>query len=96
MPDKTGRFSLKVPHGKLVAARVTFGESVRKVELTGDFFIYPEDGITVMESALVGLSASASEVEMAAAVQSAMDANGIQAVGVDAQSIARVVRGAMK
>ena len=50
-----GQASYKVPGGKLLNAKVSFDKKIKKVQLTGDFFAYPEEGILWIESALVGI-----------------------------------------
>ncbi len=44
----------KVRGGKLFRLRVSFdGSEAKRVELTGDFFLEPEEGIEVLEAALL-------------------------------------------
>ena len=96
MEKKTGKASFKVPKGKLVTAEVTYGSNIGRVKLTGDFFIHPEEGISVIESSIDGIAISSDEKDIAIAVQAAIDDNGIQVIGIDAKSIAKVVKMAMK
>ncbi len=95
MDERNGKAVLKIPGGKLIIAKVTYGKSIKRAELTGDFFIYPEEGLETIESALEGLAADLDEKEMAIAVQSAIDSIGVQTIGVDAISIAKVVKEAI-
>ncbi|MBD3210802.1 biotin--protein ligase [Candidatus Micrarchaeota archaeon] len=54
----------KVSGGKLVCFSVeTAGGAVKKVRITGDFFLHPEDTIVRIEEALAGLAVDAGEDE---------------------------------
>ncbi|MCL5427694.1 MAG: hypothetical protein M1321_00760 [Candidatus Marsarchaeota archaeon] len=94
--EKAGRASLKVPGGKLVTAKILYGGDIRRVTLTGDFFLHPEEGISAIESSIEGMAAGSDEIDIAIAVQAAIDENGIQAIGIDAASVARAVKMAMR
>ena len=88
--DGVARF--KVPDGKLVVAKVSYGESFEKVELTGDFFVYPEEGVYAIESELTGFYTGTDQAEMAGIIKAVVEEQQIQLVGVDPESIARVVK----
>lgn len=81
---------VKVPGGKLACLRIDQDGLVR---LSGDFFIYPEEGIFAIEKALSGLRGD----ELLEAVESILNAvveeNGLQLVGLDVPVIARLYRG---
>ncbi len=96
MEERAGKASFKVPGGKLVTARIAYDSVIRKARLTGDFFVHPEEGLRTIESALEGLGAGTEESGMAAAVQAAIDSNSIQTIGIDAESVAKVVRMAIQ
>ena len=96
MEERTGTASLKVPGGKLIRVKIAYDSCIRKAEITGDFFIHPEGGISAIESSLEGLPVDSGEVSIAAAVQSVIDENNIQAIGIDAKSVAKAVRMAMQ
>ncbi len=50
-----GKSVLKVPGGKLLRVEVEHEAGiVKRVELTGDFFIYPEESLAELEKALAG------------------------------------------
>ncbi len=45
--------------GKLIRIKAEFeGEKIRKIRITGDFFLYPEEAIERIESSLKGLKIS--------------------------------------
>ncbi len=89
-----GQASYKVPGGKLLNAKVSFDKKIKKVQLTGDFFAYPEEGILWIESALVGIDSDGKQILQKAS--EAIGAGKIELIGIDAAAIARVVKEAMK
>lgn len=91
-----GRASEKVQGGKLVKAEVEYGERIRRVKITGDFFIYPEEAIGALEKSIVGAPASSSEEELAEKVRNAAEESGALLIGITPEAVARVVKGAMK
>jgi len=61
--DRMGRAEYKVEGGKLVKAQVIIdGNRIRKVKVTGDFFLHPEELIEELEEALVGTSLNESSL----------------------------------
>ncbi len=50
---KVGHCIHKVPNGKLLKVTVEFlGDTLKKVQIKGDFFIYPEESLDELELAL--------------------------------------------
>lgn len=44
----------KVPDGKLLKISLEFDDRIKKVKLTGDYFLYPEEENESIEKCLVG------------------------------------------
>lgn len=82
----------KVPNGKLV--RLSFRRGAGIV-LSGDFFIYPEDGIFVLEKTLSGLQGDEPLDVVISSLEAAVRENGLQLVGLDVPVIARLFKGAI-
>jgi len=82
---------LKVPGGKL--ARLTIRN--KQVTLSGDFFIYPEEGIIAIERTLSGLRGDEPLDHIEAALIAAIDKDGLQLIGLDVPAIARLYKGAI-
>lgn len=82
----------KAPGGKLVRLSVN-DDGGRKYVLSGDFFIYPEEGITVLEDALSKLDGSESLDEVEYALYLAVRYSDIELVGLDIYVIARLYKG---
>lgn len=63
----------KTPGGKLVVVDcVVRGGRIAGAEVTGDFFLYPDDALDAITAALNGLRATATEPEIAAAIRAAL------------------------
>jgi len=86
----------KVPGGKLLSVRLQHdGERVTGAELSGDFFLFPEESIAVVESALVGMPRSLDEASLAAMIAERMEREGITAIGFTPRDLASVIREAL-
>jgi lipoate-protein ligase A len=68
------RGEFKTPGGKLIAVEfdVVDGE-LRDVVVTGDFFLYPEEALSVLTKALENSPASLDEASYAARIRTALD-----------------------
>ncbi len=91
-----GYAKLKVPGGKLLATRIVFSDKIERIEITGDFFVYPETGLWSIEKALTGLQAKSAEVDIVNLVKKVVESNGITLVGIDPESLAKAMIMAMK
>ena len=48
--------------GGVIRVAVEADDVIKKIKITGDFFIFPEDSVEALEKALVGRSANESEL----------------------------------
>ncbi len=63
----------KTPGGKLVVVDCAVrGGRIADAEVTGDFFLYPDDALDAITAALNGLPAAATAPEIAAAIRAAV------------------------
>ncbi len=84
----------KVPGGKLVVVDLEVADGrLSNVELSGDFFLHPEDALWGMTSALEGLTSTASEEEMAQRVRDA--AGEAEMTGITPEGVAIAVHRAL-
>jgi len=81
---------VKVPAGKLVRLRINGDGSVR---LSGDFFIYPEEGILALEDMLSRHRGDEPLEIIESALEGAVRENRLQLVGLDVPALARLYRG---
>jgi lipoate---protein ligase len=89
------RGEYKTPGGKLVAVDFELtDERLSDVMVSGDFFLYPEEAIDGITSALAGLPADSDEGTVARAVQQAIP-DGTELLGFSPEAIAIAVRRAL-
>ena len=81
----------KVPGGKLVRVSVTEAPA-RRVEISGDFFMHPEEGIVRLEAALGALGGAEPADAVERLLRSLVDEAGIELIGVDVPTIVRLYR----
>ncbi len=81
----------KVPGGKLV--NVTVGQD--GVMISGDFFIFPEEGVFQLEQALSGLNGDESIDMIEVKLSRLVKEKSIKLIGLDERIIARLYTGAL-
>jgi len=80
----------KVPGGKLIRATVeTEGDSISAVSLTGDFFMYPEEGIDTINSSLRGEKVD--EARIASKISGTIQENQIKVIGATPEDFAKAI-----
>jgi hypothetical protein len=90
-----GHGEYKVPGGKLVVADVTVAHGrLEQVRVSGDFFLEPPEALAVIDAALAGMPADASEVELALAIAAALPRDTVM-LGFSADAVAVAVRRAL-
>jgi lipoate-protein ligase A len=82
----------KVPGGKLVVAdfRIEAG-LLADVEISGDFFLYPDDAIHWINDALITAPANSSAAELAQRLRLVLGPE-VEMLGFDADAVAQAVR----
>ncbi len=81
---------IKAPGEKLLRVAVRHGGGVlSSVRMSGDFFMYPEESIDILERALVGVAVE--EQALIGVLEYEISHNGIELAGVSAASIARAI-----
>lgn len=85
----------KVPGGKLLVADVTVRDwRLASVQLSGDFFLEPDEALEAIDRALVGASIDADANTLIARIQSALPPQ-TEMVGLSVPAIATVIRRAL-
>ena len=82
----------KVPGGKLVRLKVDFDKVINSVQITGDFFLHPEEAVEKLERCLIGCAAAEPEARFAQKLNAAIAANSITLIGVSAEDLARLTK----
>lgn len=85
----------KTPGGKLVVVDIEVAEGLLTgVQVSGDFFLYPEETLEQIAAALEGLAATATEDQVADAVRRAVPPDAV-VLGTSAEGIAIAVQRAL-
>lgn len=86
----------KTPGGKLVVVDLDrIDDRLRNVEVSGDFFLYPDDVLTAITDALEGLDATLDQETIAERVRLAIPADA-EVLGTSPQGIAIAVLRALQ
>ncbi len=88
--------SQKVKEGKLVKVEVECDGFIKKIKITGDFFLHPEDVLETIEKSILGLGKDADTEAIASRIHEIVGANDVQMIGVSPESLAQVIREALK
>lgn len=81
----------KTPGGKLVVADFAVEDDrLRRVRISGDFFLYPEEALETITSALEGAPASGDEAMLAARIAAAL-APDVTMLGFSPEAVAKAV-----
>ena len=86
----------KVKEGKVVKVEIEYTEVIKNVRITGDFFLHPEDIMEEIEDCIIGLDKTVSEEEIVSCIQKATEGKDVQMIGINPESIALLIRGALK
>ena len=82
----------KVPGGKLVVADFAVeAGALRRVRVSGDFFLYPEEALAAIDGALEGAPIADDEAALAARIVAAL-APEVTMLGFSPEAVARAVR----
>ncbi len=88
--------SRKVKEGKLVKVEVEYDSVITKIKITGDFFMHPEDILDKIEKSILGTGKDESMEAIASKVQRTVDAHEAQMIGISPESLALVIKEALK
>ena len=88
--------SQKVKEGKLIKVEVEFDGTVRRIKITGDFFLHPEDILEQIENSMVGMEKEVSEKEIASKIRDITEAYKAQMIGFSEESLAQVIKEALR
>ena len=86
----------KVKEGKVVKVEVDCDNVISDIKITGDFFIHPEDMLDEIEKSIIGLERSASVETITSTIQSRIADRDVQMIGISPESIALLIREALK
>ena len=83
----TVKATLKAPGEKLIRIRLELeAHEVREAAISGDFFIHPEESVSILEEALLVLPGT--QEELLKRLRGVVELGGLELVGISAESIA--------
>lgn len=85
----------KAPGGKLVRIKADFDTHLSALQISGDFFLHPEESIESLERALLGLPATATLEELERAIDSHLHAAGAEMLGITPAALAHAIHTAL-
>ena len=91
-----GSATKKISGGKLIRVDVVYTDQVEQVKITGDFFLHPEELITVLEESLAGTEIPLSEDLLVDRVQSIIKNNDATVIGFSPEDLISVLMDAVK
>lgn len=86
----------KVKEGKVVKVEIDYNTVIKDVRITGDFFLHPEDILEEIEDCIIGLDKTVSEEDIVSGIQRATAGKYVQMIGISPESIALLIREALK
>ncbi|CAG0986481.1 hypothetical protein METP3_02389 [Methanosarcinales archaeon] len=88
---------VKVKEGKIVKVEVELDfDVIKKLRITGDFFLHPEEVLDDIEKSMTGLKKDVSFDTIVFKIQNIVKDHNTQMIGISPESIAEVLRGALK
>ncbi len=90
-----GKASKKVAGGKMLRIEIDYDDKIKRVILSGDFFMHPEEAITVIEKSIENISIKETNSFIKNVLDSAVARNKIQLIGFATSDIAEALKEAM-
>ncbi|MFC2142811.1 hypothetical protein ACFLQN_00235 [Candidatus Aenigmatarchaeota archaeon] len=90
-----GISSRKIKHGKLVKVVLDFNDAINEVEISGDFFIYPETSLSIIESSLRGLDVREPNSCVKRKIDDIIRKNKMEVIGFSSSDLAEIIKEAM-
>jgi hypothetical protein len=89
-PLRMSQAEAKVPGGKLVRLKREKSGTQTRVQVSGDFFIHPEDGVQYIEQMLGMLPETLPESAVKTAIEVLITFKEFELIGIDSGTIARL------
>ncbi len=90
-----GFASKKIVGGKLVKVNVDCGYIINDINISGDFFMHPEEGLFEIEHALHGIHPADSVDRIERIIKETAEKHNIEMVGVDSRAMAEAIKEAI-
>jgi lipoate-protein ligase A len=95
-PVKTGSSIKKIAGGKLIRVDVVYSGQIERVKITGDFFLHPEELITVIEESLAGAEIPLSKDLLVERLEAVLKNNSATVIGFSPEDLISVLADAIK
>ncbi|MEM0200834.1 MAG: lipoate protein ligase C-terminal domain-containing protein [Candidatus Micrarchaeaceae archaeon] len=79
----------KIKNGKLFEIRLDFSDKIDNIKILGDFFVYPDNGLELLEKSLIGCAIERSKIELQ--IKLCLEKNNIEIIGIDNISITNAI-----
>lgn len=86
---RTSHAAYKVPGGKMIRIEMDYNGKIEHINISGDFFMHPEDGIEKIEKALKGIELK--EEAIFDAILNIIEKEKLEFFGADAASLTRAI-----
>ena len=86
----------KVPNGKLVRIKVDYDTIINSIQITGDFFLHPEDTIELLEKSVTGASATSDVAFFKNNFETVIKKSNATLIGVTTDDLARLTKQALE
>jgi lipoate-protein ligase A len=93
---KEGTARQKVPGGKLLIVKLKYDNKIAELQIIGDFFVFPEDALPEIESALVGMNVGEEAEIFSKKIRNVAEHNSIELIGITPDAIAQTIKMAIK
>ncbi len=91
-----GFASKKIVNGKLINILVDYHDTIRKIEISGDFFIHPEEALKEIEEFLIGLDVNSDKEIIEYKLKNFVNIRNIRLIGFDESDLADVIKESVK
>lgn len=83
----------KIPGGKLVRVKIEAApdETITQLEISGDFFLHPEEAISTLEKSLIGFSKKGPYEQLSGKIHEVLDSQHATFIGVTPEDIAEAI-----
>ena len=81
----------KVPGGKLVRIKADYGAIINKIQITGDFFLHPEDTIEQLEESVRGAGIPVDSLALQQKIDAVITSKKITLIGITSADISRLI-----
>ncbi|MBT3465238.1 hypothetical protein HOD20_08625 [archaeon] len=86
----------KIQGGKLLIIKIEFNKKIDDIKILGDFFAHPENSIEKIEKLIVGTSLNYDSDKLVEKIERLIEKEKYQLIGIDAESIIRVLGVALR